>query len=82
MGLELTEDQAFFVDTTRRFLEAECGIRTVRHLEDDPLGDEANRLLVHERLAVGGGSPYTAGRCSKHEVGDDESELVPGELRR
>jgi alkylation response protein AidB-like acyl-CoA dehydrogenase len=36
----------------------------------------ANRLLVHERLAVAGGSPYTAGRSSKHEVGDDEAELV------
>jgi alkylation response protein AidB-like acyl-CoA dehydrogenase len=36
----------------------------------------ANRLLVHERMAVGGGSPYTAGRTSKHDVGDDESELV------
>ena len=36
----------------------------------------ANRLLVHERMAVGGGSPYTAGRSSKHEVGDDEAELV------
>jgi alkylation response protein AidB-like acyl-CoA dehydrogenase len=36
----------------------------------------ANRLLVHERMAVGGGSPYTAGRSSKHEVGDDGAELV------
>ena len=36
----------------------------------------ANRLLVHERMAVGGGSPYTAGRTSKHEVGDDGAELV------
>jgi len=27
-------------------------------------------------MAVGGGSPYTAGRSSKHEVGDDEAELV------
>jgi alkylation response protein AidB-like acyl-CoA dehydrogenase len=36
----------------------------------------ANRLLVHERMAVGGGSPYTAGRSAKHEVGDDGSELV------
>ena len=36
----------------------------------------ANRLLVHERMAVGGGSPYTAGRSSKHEVTDDEAELV------
>ena len=36
----------------------------------------ANRLLVHERMAVGGGSPYTAGRSSKHEVGDEGVELV------
>ena len=36
----------------------------------------ANRLLVHERMAVGGGSPYTAGRSSKHEVGDEGAELV------
>ena len=36
----------------------------------------ANRLLVHERMAVGGGSPYTAGRSSKHEVGDDGAELI------
>ncbi len=36
----------------------------------------ANRLLVHERMAVGGGSPYTVGRSSKHEVGDDGAELV------
>jgi alkylation response protein AidB-like acyl-CoA dehydrogenase len=36
----------------------------------------ANRLLVHERMAVGGGSPYTAGRNSRHESGDDEDELV------
>lgn len=36
----------------------------------------ANRLLVHERMAVGGGSPYSAGRSSKHEVGDDEGALV------
>ncbi len=36
----------------------------------------ANRLLVHERMAVGGGSPYTAGRSSKNEVGDEGAELV------
>jgi alkylation response protein AidB-like acyl-CoA dehydrogenase len=36
----------------------------------------ANLLLVHERMAVGGGSPYTAGRSSRHEVGDDGAELV------
>jgi alkylation response protein AidB-like acyl-CoA dehydrogenase len=36
----------------------------------------ANRLLVHERMAVGGGSPYTVGRSSKHDVGDDGAELA------
>lgn len=36
----------------------------------------ANRLLVHERMAVGGGSAYTAGRTSKHEVGDDGGEFA------
>ena len=36
----------------------------------------ANHLLVHERMAVGGGSPYTVGRSSKHDVGDDGGELV------
>ena len=42
----------------------------------------ANKLLVHERMAVGGGSPYTVGRSSKHEVGDDGSELVDVIRRR
>jgi alkylation response protein AidB-like acyl-CoA dehydrogenase len=36
----------------------------------------ANGLLVHERVAVGGGSPYTVGRSSKQEVGDDGGELI------
>jgi len=36
----------------------------------------ANMLLVHERMAVGGGSPYTVGRTSKHDVSDDGAELV------
>jgi len=36
----------------------------------------ANRLLVHERMAVGGGSPYTVGRNSKQEVGDEGAELI------
>ena len=42
----------------------------------------ANRLLVHERMAVGGGSPYTAGRTAKDEVGDDGGELVALVRRR
>ena len=38
MQLELSEDQAFFQQTTRKFLTAECPIATVRSLEDDPAG--------------------------------------------
>ena len=65
MELDLTEEQAFFVDTTRRFLEAECPIAAVRDLEDDPAGYDPKvwaqgaqlgwtSLLVPE--ADGGGS--------------------------
>jgi alkylation response protein AidB-like acyl-CoA dehydrogenase len=36
--LELSEDQAFFQQTTRKFLAAECPIAAVRSLEDDPAG--------------------------------------------
>ena len=65
MELELTEDQAFFVETTRRFLEAECSIPAVRELEHDPVGYDPKvwaqgaelgwtSLLVPE--ADGGGS--------------------------
>jgi alkylation response protein AidB-like acyl-CoA dehydrogenase len=35
----------------------------------------ASRLLVHERLAVGGGSPYTSGRSGSHDA-DDGDVLV------
>ncbi len=35
----------------------------------------ASRLLVHERLAVGGGSPYTSGRSGGHDA-EDGSALV------
>ncbi|MGH9276279.1 MAG: acyl-CoA dehydrogenase family protein [Acidimicrobiales bacterium] len=38
MQLELSEDQAFFQQTTRKFLAAECPLATVRSLEDDPAG--------------------------------------------
>jgi alkylation response protein AidB-like acyl-CoA dehydrogenase len=62
---QLTEEQGFFVETTRRFLEAECNIASVRKLEDDPVGYDPNvwargaqlgwtSLLVPE--ADGGGS--------------------------
>jgi alkylation response protein AidB-like acyl-CoA dehydrogenase len=36
--LQLTEDQVFLLDTTRRFLDASAPIRAVRALEDDPAG--------------------------------------------
>ncbi len=36
--LELTEDQAFFLATTRKFLAAEASIAVVRALEHDPAG--------------------------------------------
>jgi len=38
MRLELTEEQAFFKDTTRRFLESETPLSTVRALYDAPEG--------------------------------------------
>ncbi len=36
----------------------------------------ASRLLVHERLAVGGGSPYTSGRSGGHDTGSEDNGLV------
>jgi alkylation response protein AidB-like acyl-CoA dehydrogenase len=36
----------------------------------------ASRLLVHERLAVGGGSPYTSGRSGGHDASGDDLGLV------
>ena len=36
--LDLSEDQAFFLATTRKFLAAECPIAAVRALEHDDVG--------------------------------------------
>lgn len=36
----------------------------------------ATRLLTHERMAVGGGSPYTSGRSIGHEASGPGQELV------
>jgi alkylation response protein AidB-like acyl-CoA dehydrogenase len=36
----------------------------------------ATRLLVHERNAVGGGSPYTSGRSSGHDARSQDNSLV------
>ena len=38
MELELTEDQEFFQQTTRKFLAAECPLPVVRELEHEPAG--------------------------------------------
>ena len=41
MELELTDDQAFFQQTTRKFLAAQCPISAVRALEAEPVGFDA-----------------------------------------
>ena len=90
MELELTDDQAFFVDTTRRFLEAECGIPAVRRLETDPLGYDPKAwaqgaqlgwtsLLVPE--ADGGGSFSDHGLLDLVLVAEEMGRVVaPGPL--
>ena len=42
MELELSEDQTFFQQTTRKFLAAECPLATVRSLESKPAGYAAD----------------------------------------
>jgi alkylation response protein AidB-like acyl-CoA dehydrogenase len=65
VNLELTDDQQFFLDTTRRFLASEVPIPTVRALHDTDAGFERSwwqhaaelgwtSMLVSER--AGGGS--------------------------
>ena len=90
MELELTDDQAFFVDTTRRFLEAECGIPAVRRLEADPLGYDPKAwaqgaqlgwtsLLVPE--VDGGGSFSDHGLLDLVLVAEEMGRVVaPGPL--
>jgi alkylation response protein AidB-like acyl-CoA dehydrogenase len=88
--LELTEEQSFFVDTTRRFLEAECGIPSVRDLADDPVGYDPRvwvrgaelgwtSLLVPE--ADGGGSFSEHGLLDLVLVAEEMGRVVaPGPL--
>src|SRR4029450_8401142 len=69
VDLELSEDQRFFRDTTRKFLAAEAPVSWVRTLEDDPAGFPAEwwrrgaalgwtSLLVPEAAGGGGvGAP-------------------------
>lgn len=73
MELELSEDQEFFQQTTRKFLADQCPITTVRALEANPAGFEGDywrrgaelgwtSMLVPE--SEGGGS------LSEHGLGD------------
>jgi alkylation response protein AidB-like acyl-CoA dehydrogenase len=87
---ELTEEQAFFVETTHRFLEAECSISAVRDLEDDPAGYDPKvwaqgaqlgwtSLLVPE--ADGGGSLSEDGLLDLVLVAEEMGHVVaPGPL--
>jgi len=90
MHLALTDDQQFFQETTRKFLEQEAPIATVRALADDPAGfDRAwwargaelgwTSFLVPE--ADGGGSLSGAGVLDLAIVAEEMGRLVsPGPL--
>jgi alkylation response protein AidB-like acyl-CoA dehydrogenase len=88
--LELSEEQAFFQQTTRKFLAAECPVAAVRSLEDDPAGftpDYWRRgadlgwtsMLVPE--ADGGGSLSENGLLDLVLVAEEMGRMVsPGPL--
>ncbi|HZM30024.1 MAG TPA: acyl-CoA dehydrogenase family protein [Acidimicrobiales bacterium] len=90
MELELTEDQEFFLATTRRFLAAEAPVAWVRTLEDDPAGFTPEywragaalgwtSLLVPE--ADGGGSVSGNGLADLVLVAEEMGRLAsPGPL--
>ncbi|HEX7135405.1 MAG TPA: acyl-CoA dehydrogenase family protein [Iamia sp.] len=90
MELELTEDQAVFAATTRRFLAAECPIDATRALEHDPAGFDRSTwargaalgwtsLLVPE--ADGGGSLSEHGLLDLVLVAEEMGRVVaPGPL--
>ena len=90
MELELSEDQVFFLETTRKFLAAECPIPVVRALEHDPAGFDAEwwrrgaelgwtSMLVPE--ADGGGSLSEHGLLDLVLVAEEMGRLVsPGPL--
>lgn len=90
MDLELTADQEFFRDTTRRFLEAEMSLPAVRALADHPDGFERSwwaqgaelgwtSMLVPE--AYGGGSLAGDGLLDLALVAEEMGRLVsPGPL--
>jgi alkylation response protein AidB-like acyl-CoA dehydrogenase len=88
--LELSEDQAFLVETTRKFLAAESPLPVVRSLEDDPAGFDPTwwrrgadlgwtSMLVPE--ADGGGSLSEHGLLDLVLVAEEMGRLVsPGPL--
>lgn len=90
MELELTDDQAFFLDTTRRFLDASASIPTVRSLEEHPAGFSVEywrqgaelgwtSMLVPE--ALGGGSLSEHGLLDLVLVAEEMGRHVaPGPL--
>jgi alkylation response protein AidB-like acyl-CoA dehydrogenase len=90
VDLELSEDQRFFLDTTRKFLASEAPVSWVRTLEDDPAGFPAEwwrrgaalgwtSLLVPE--ADGGGSIGEHGLCDLVLVAEEMGRCVsPGPL--
>ena len=90
MELELSEDQEFFQQTTRKFLAAESPLTTVRSLESAPAGFSAEywrrgaelgwtSMLVPE--ADGGGSLSDHGLLDLVLVAEEMGRLVaPGPL--
>jgi alkylation response protein AidB-like acyl-CoA dehydrogenase len=88
--LELSDDQTFFVETTRKFLAAECPIAAVRGLEHDPAGFDRGwwrrgaelgwtSMLVPE--ADGGGSLSEHGLLDLVLVAEEMGRMVsPGPL--
>ncbi|HEX4530792.1 MAG TPA: acyl-CoA dehydrogenase family protein [Acidimicrobiia bacterium] len=90
MELELQDDQELFVETTRRFLEAESPLTRVRDLYEDPVGFDRDywrrgaelgwaTMLVPEEL--GGGSVSGAGLLDLELVAEEMGRTVaPGPL--
>ena len=90
MELELQSDQELFVETTRRFLEAESPLTEVRALYDDPVGFDRDfwrrgaelgwtTMLVPADL--GGGSVSDDGLLDLVLVAEEMGRLVaPGPL--
>ena len=90
MDLDLSEDQEFFRDTTRKFLESEIPVESVRKLADEPAGFDRDwwrrgaemgwtSMLVPEEH--GGGSLAGEGLLDLVIVAEEMGRLVsPGPL--